>query len=102
GKDAALRALRVDELGDGGDRLDGADLVVRLLDRDEDRSIRERGLDVVGIHPTVAIDGQLDDLEPELLELPQRVQDGVVLDGARDDPMATGLARPGRALQAEV
>ena len=55
-----------------------------------------------GIDPTVAIDRQLDDLEPELLELLQRVEHGVVLDRAGDDSVAAALARPRGALQREV
>jgi len=88
--------------GDLGHRLDGPDLVVSEHDRDQDRLVVERRLELVRIHPPVAIDRQLDDLEPELLEVPQRMTDGVVLDRRGDDPVAARLARPGRALQGEV
>ena len=55
-----------------------------------------------GIHPSVAVDRQLDDLEPELLEVAQRVADGVVLDGGGHDPVAARLAGPRGALEREV
>ena len=92
----------VDDLGDPGDRLDRAHFVVREHDRDEDRAVRDGRLELVRIHPAVAIDRQLDDLEAELLEVAQRVADRVMLDGRRDDPMPAGLAGPGGALQREV
>ena len=88
--------------GDLGDRLDRADLVVGEHDRDQDRPVGERGLELVGIDPAVAVDRQLDDLEPELLEVAQRVTDRVVLDRRGDDAVAAGLARPGGALEREV
>ena len=56
----------------------------------------------VGVDAAVAVDRQLDDLEPELLEVAQRVPDGVVLDGGRDDAMAARLAGPRGALEREV
>ena len=56
----------------------------------------------VGVDPAVAVDRQLDDLEAELLEVAERVADGVVLDRRGHDPVAAGLAGPGGALQAEV
>ena len=63
---------------------------------------RERRLELVGIDPPVAVDRQLDDLEPELLEVAQRVPDRVVLDRRGDDPVAARLAGPRRALEGEV
>ena len=65
---------------DLGDRLDGPDLVVGEHDRDQDRAVGERGVELVGVDPSVPIDRQLDDLEAELLEVAQRVTDRVVLD----------------------
>ena len=88
--------------GDLGDRLDRPDLVVREHDRDEDRLVGDRGLELVGIDPAVAVDRQLDDLEAELLEVAQRVADGVVLDRRGHDPVAARLAGPGGALEREV
>ena len=89
-------------LGDLGDRLDGADLIVGEHDRDEDRPLVDRRVELVGIDPRVPVDGQLDDLEPELLEIAQRVADRVVLDGRGDDPVAATLAGPRRTLEREV
>ena len=91
-----------DPRGDLVDRLDRADLVVGEHDRDEDRPVGERRLELVGVHPPVAVDRQLDDLEPELLEVAQRVADRVMLDRRGHDPMAARLAGPGRALEGEV
>ena len=50
----------------------------------------------------VAVDRHLDDLEPELLEVGQRVADGVVLDRRRHDPVPARLAGPRGALEREV
>ncbi len=97
--DALARADARDDLGD---RLDRADLVVGEHDRDQDRLVVERRLELVGVDPAVAVHRQLDDLEPELLEVAQRVADGVMLDRRRHDPVAAGLAGPGRALEREV
>jgi hypothetical protein len=99
---AALRCLLADRLADRLNRLERADLVVGELDRDHGRALVERAGDMVRVDATVAIDRQLDDLEPELLELLEAMEHGVVLDGAGHDPMAAGLARPGGALEREV
>ena len=99
---AALRALRANDLADLADRLQRADLVVGELDRDDRRPLRDRGGNLLGVDPAVAIDRQLDDLEAELLEVLQRVEHRVVLDRAGHDSMAAALARPRGALQREV
>ena len=92
-----------DPLGDLGDRLDRPDLVVGQHDADQDRAVGQRGLELVRIDPSVPVDGQLDDLEPELLEIAQACGRRR---GARSsvdhDPMAARLAGPGRALQGQV
>ena len=93
---------RPDLADDLGDRLDRADLVVGEHDRDEDRLVVERRLELVGIDAPIAVDRQLDDLEPELLEIAQRVPDRVMLDRRGHDPVAARLARPGGALQRQV
>ena len=85
---------RPDPGGDLGDRLDRADLVVGEHDRDQDRLVVERRLELVGIDPAVAVDRQLDDLEAELLEVAQRVADRVVLDRRGHDPVAARPCRP--------
>src|SRR4029078_6746083 len=63
---------------------------------------RHGGRELLGIEPAVAVDRQLDDLEPELLEVLERVEHGVVLDRARHDPVPARLARPRSALEREV
>ena len=85
-----------------GDRLDRPDLVVGEHHRHQDRPVGERRLELVRVDAAVAVDRQLHDLEAELLEVAERVPDGVVLDRRRDDPVAVRLARPGRALEREV
>ena len=62
-----------DALGDVGERLDRADLVVGEHERDQDRAVVDRRVELVRIDPAVAVDRQLDDLEAELLEVAQRV-----------------------------
>ena len=89
-------------IGDLGDRLERADLVVREHDRDKDRAVRQRRVELVRIDTPVSIHWQLDDLESELLEVAKGMADRVMLDRRGDDPVAPGLARPGRALQGEV
>ena len=74
----------------------GPDLVVGEHDRDQDRAVGERGVELVGIDPSVAIDRQFDDLEAELLEVPQRVTDRVMLDRGGDDADGLGPCRPTR------
>ena len=94
--------VAADLFGDLGDRLDRAHLVVGEHDRDQDRAVGDRRVQLVRVNPPVAIHRQLDDLEPELLEIAQRMPDGVVLDRRGHDPMTTALARPCRALEGEV
>src|SRR6185437_10610140 len=101
-EEAALGALLADDMADGLDGLERADLVVRELDRHDDRALVERAGELFRIDAPIAVDRELDDLESELLELLEAVEHGVVLDRAGDDPMAAGLARPRRALEREV
>ena len=70
--------------------------------RTERRPVRDRALDVGGIDAPVPVDRHLDDLEAELLEVVERVADGMVLDRRRDDPVAARLAGPRGALEGEV
>ena len=106
----SLHGVKVDErrrlgahprhqLGDG---LDGADLVVGQLQRDQHCLLGERRAELVGVDPAVAIDRQPDDLEPELLEVAAGVEHGVVLDRAGDDAVAGGLAGPCGTLDGQV
>src|SRR5262249_56843806 len=64
--------------------------------------VGDRGLDLVGVDATVAVDRELHDLEAVLLEMAERVADRVMFDRRGHEPVAVRLARPGRALQAEV
>ena len=96
---ALVRADPPAQLGHG---LDGANLVVGQHDTHQDRLVGDCCVDVVGVHPAVAVNRQLDDLEPELLQVAQRVADGVMLDARGDDPVAARLARPGGTLEGQV
>src|SRR3954452_8785327 len=87
---------------DLGDRLERSDLVIGEHDRDEDRLVVERRLELVGVHAAVPIDRKFDDLEAELLEVPQGMADRVMLDRRRHDAVAMSLACPRRALQRQV
>jgi hypothetical protein len=88
-------ALLVSHVGrDLGDRLDRADLVVGEHDRDQDRLVREHRIELIGVHPAIAVDTELHDLEPELLQVAERVPDGVMLDRRGHDPVAARLALP--------
>ena len=103
GVDMEEHALAAADDGrDFGDRLERADLVVAEHDRDEDRPVVDRGLELGRVNPAVPIDRQLDDLEPELLEVAERVADRVMLDRGGDDPRSARLARPRRSLDREV
>ncbi len=92
----------VHDLRDLGHRLDRADLVVAEHDRDQHRAIGQRLVDVGRVHAPVPINGHLDDLEPELLEMRQRVTDGMMLDRRGDDPVSPGPPRPRCSLEREV
>ena len=87
---------------DLGDRLDRPDLVVGEHDRDEDRLVVDRSVELVRIDSPITIDRQLDDLEAEPLEIAERVADGMVLDRRGDDSMPAGLAGPSGAFEGEV
>ena len=94
------RALTIRrDLGDG---LERPDLVVGEHHGHQDRAVRDRPLDVRRVDAPVAVDGHLDDLEPELLEVRERVADRVVLHRRGDDPRAARPAGPRGALEREV
>ena len=57
---------------------------------------------VRGVDAPVPVDGDLDDLESELLEMAERVSDGVVLHRRGDDPRAARPARPRGPLDGQV
>jgi len=97
-----MRAIRPNPRHEVTELLDRPDFVVGVAESDEDRPIREGRRQDVRVQAPVAIHRELDDLEPELLELLQRMEHGVVLDGGRDDLVALRLACPGRSLEREV
>ena len=79
-----------------------ADLVVGEHHRDERRPLVQGRLEPVRVHAAEAVDGDLHHLETELLQVAHGVPDGVVLHGARHEPVAVRLAGPRRALDRQV
>ena len=88
-------ALRAAERADLVRRLDGADLVVGVHDRDKAGVGAECGGDVRGGDDAVLMDGQERHVEAPRAQTVQRVQDGVVLEGGGDD-VAAALCRTER------
>jgi len=82
-------------------RLDGTYLVVGEHQRHDDRPIVDRGIKLVRVESAVAVDRQHDELEAELLQVAQRMQHGMVVDGTGDEPVASRLAGPCCALERE-
>ena len=81
-------AVLLRELRDFRDRIDHADFIIRVHDRDQDR----RGLDglphILRINTPIPLDRQIRHLKPVLLEVLASVQHGLVLDRLRDDVIA--------------
>ena len=90
--DAAMAADATDQVGHG---LDRAHLVVGQHQRDQDRAVIDRRVELLRIHPAVAIDRQDNDFEAELLQVAQRVERRVMLDRTGNEAVALRLARPG-------
>ena len=99
-----VRVLRLDDARGLGDRLDRADLVVHVHDADEGGLVRDRRLQLREVDEALAVDAEVGDAEALLLEPLGRVEDGVVLDGGRDDVVAAAGAAggPGGAAQRQV
>ncbi len=94
--------LALDQLADGGDVLDHADLVVGQHDRDQQRLVGDGGLELAEVDAPVGLDRQVGDLEALLLEALHRVEHRLVLGLHRDEVVAAPLVEPGRALDGEV
>ena len=95
--DAAVQggASPADGLGDLGDGLQGAHLVVGEHDVDE-RGVRVHGVDDgAGADRAFGVDGNVGDLEAEALQIIAGVQGGVMLNGRGDD----AVPRPGQTLR---
>ena len=84
------------------ERLNRADLVVGEHDRDEDRLVSDRALDVRRVDATVATDRQVRHAEAVLLEALARVENRLVLRDGGDDVVALVLVELGDALEREV
>ena len=91
--------------GEPADRLDvgdGAELVVDVHQRHENRVVAQRRLHQPGGDQTVGAGLDAGDLEPLALEVKARVEDGLVLDGRGDDVAAPAAASGDSALDGEV
>jgi hypothetical protein len=73
-----------------GDRLNGADLVVRMHHRDECRVVGQCGAKRVGREDAAFVDRQERGLPPSPCKRLERVEHGLVLDGAGDHMAAAG------------
>jgi hypothetical protein len=87
---------------DLGDRLDGADLVVGVHDRDKGRVLVDRRVDLLRVDPAVSVNRHDRDLEAGALQDGAGVQHRFVLNPAGHDVPALGACRPGGALDGEV
>jgi len=91
-----------DPLGDVRHRLDRAHFVVGHHHRDQNRLGVESPIEFVRIDTPESIDRNLHDLEPELLQIADRVTDRMVFDLRDDDAVTARLAGPGRTLDGQV
>ena len=86
-----------------GDRLDRADLVVRVHDRDEGGVVGDELAQPIGRHDAGLIDREERRAPAAARQRLQRVQHGLVFDRARDEMTAAGrLERVGGAADREV
>ena len=95
-------ALFVAERADFLDRLDDADFVVGVHDRDEDGLVVHGALEVFDVDEAVALHGEIGDAEALLFELLAGVEDGLVLGDFGDDVVAALAVHLGDALDGEV
>ena len=99
---AAAGCLLLHLPGDLRDGLYGADLIVGQHDADHDRPVGDGPSDLYGVHQAVAVNRQIGDLEPELLQLVAGVQHGVMLYAGRDQVVAHVLEGEGYPLECGV
>ena len=102
GVDVELRRVPAHDLPDLGDRLDRADLVVRGHHADERRALGERIGHGERVDAAGSVHGEDGHVEVAALEDRDAVQDGLVLDGGRDDVAPARARGPGDALDREV
>ena len=95
-------AALVTELADFRDRLNYADLVVRVHDRDQDRLVVHGALEVVEVDQAVLLDGHVGDAIAVLLEPLAGVEHRFVLGHRGDDVVALLAVHLGDALDGEV
>src|SRR5262249_31144364 len=72
------------------DGLNGADLVIGVHDRHDSRVRPQRPAELIRIDEPFPVHGQISGLEALALELLDCMEDGMVLDCARDDVTAAG------------
>ena len=94
GVDEGAGVFGADLLGDGGDVVECADLVVGVHDGDKDGVVSDGGGDVGGVDAPVGGGGDEGDVgESVALELFDGVEDGVVLGGGGDEVLASPRCR---------
>lgn len=82
--------------------LDGAEVVIGVVEGDEDGVVGQSGADVGGVDEAFFVDAELGRGEALFLEELDGVQHGRMLDGAGDDVVAAGLLGVSRAFDGEV
>ena len=94
--------LLAGDLRDFGDRLDRADLVVRVHDADQKCVLGDRLADVVGIDKAAPVDWNVGHVRAKSLEKPAWCQDRGMLDLRRDNVRRSIAARKEQALEREI
>ena len=92
------------EGGDFGDRLDGADFVVGVVNADQGEVVAEEAVQVAEVDDAVLVDAEIVDVGAAVAaEILGGAQDGVVFDAGNDEAITTGLlAGDGSAFDGQV
>ena len=90
-------AVFVCDAGNLRDRLDRADLVIRMHNAHQDRIPGDGALEIIWIEKAVAVDGQVGDLRAETFQEPAGLDGGRMLDLCRHN---MGVAFPAREISA--
>src|SRR5690606_436180 len=102
GVDVEQHPAGTGQLTDGGDVVDGADLVVDVHDRHQDGVLAQRRLDHGRSHQAVFARLEIGHLEAFALQLAGGIQHRLVLDLRGDDVLALGAVEVRHALDGEV
>ncbi len=102
GVDVEQHAAGAGQLADGGDVVDGADLVVHVHDRDQDGVVTQRRLDQSRSDQAIFSRLQVGHFETFALQLATGVEDRLVLDLRGDDVLALARVEVRDALDRQV